>query len=106
VNDPLIILKAMACVGIFYRLFTYKWSSGARYRVSITTCAYLMMFCAGAEALSIFMGIEQHTSIYAVVLLWSMFLLICAAKGNLARVLSVSDSQSSRGFSGTDRRKK
>lgn len=105
-NEFLVILKATACVGIFWRLFTYPWEGDARYRLSITVIAYILMFCAGAQAMIIFMGASRSASPYEVTILWCVFLLIWAANGNLARVLSVSDASHVPRWSGFDRRRK
>ena len=105
-NELLLLLKAIACTGIFTRLYMYDWPKDARYRLGITTVAYVMMFCAGAEAALIAMGSVQAASVFEVVLLWSMFILIHAAKGNLARVLSVSDAGNVPRAAVFDRRKR
>lgn len=105
-TDFLVILKAMACFGIFWRLYTYRWEGDARYRLSITLIAYILMFCAGAQAISIFMEPWAQASPYEVAILWCVNILIWAANGNLARVLSVSDSSHVPRWHGFDRRKR
>lgn len=104
-NETLVILKAVACAGIFWRLYTFKWEGDAEYRLSITVVAYILMFCAGGQALSICMGIDRGTTVYEVVILWCVNILVWAARGNLARVLSVSDARHVPKWHGFDRRK-
>lgn len=104
-NELLVFLKAAACAGIFWRLYTYRWDGDARYRLSITVIAYVLMFCAGGQALTIFMGLDRVTTPYEVTILWCLNVLVWASRGNLARVISISDANHVPRWSGFDRRR-
>lgn len=99
-NELLTIIKAVACAGIFWRIFTFHWPKHATYRVGITTIAYAIMFMVGGQAISLMIGRPQVAPYFDAGIYLAFLALVLIARGNLANILKMEFD-----WSGVERRR-
>lgn len=82
-------VKAAACAGIFWRVYTYHWPKESRYRLGITAVAYLMMFLVGGQAICIMMDAPGFPQYFDAGIYLAFFALVVMARGNVANILKM-----------------
>lgn len=100
-NNILLALNAMpdlwtmaasaVCGGICCRVASYK-RAGSRYRLGVSVGAWLVAVGSGGYTLSVLMAALLGLPIYAtspfmLIMLVSMLVLVCRARGNVAAVM-------------------
>lgn len=98
--EALTIIKAIACAGIFWRIFTFHWPKESTYRLGATTVAYAIMFMVGGQAICLMIGQENLAPYFDSGIYLAFLALVLMAKGNVANILKVEF-----GWSGHERRK-
>lgn len=88
-NEFLMLVKASVSAAICIRLYCYKWPQDARYRIGVTTAAYLLMLCTGAVAIFTAMGNIPAAQLFEEGIYVSILFMVFAARGNLARILEI-----------------
>ena len=80
------LLNAVICLGICIRLMFYQ-RNGSKYSPFYSVVAYVLTVSSGAACISILS--KQYISVYAweVIINAALLIAICAAKGNVARVM-------------------
>lgn len=99
-SDVLMLIKAAACAGIFWRFYTYHWPKEAKYRVLITATAYLVMFIVGCQTIAIVIGASRLVPYFDAAFYFAVLILVMTSKGNIANILRVDFN-----WSGVERRK-
>lgn len=87
--ESLMLLKAAACAGIFWRTYTYEWPSEAKVKWGVTTIAYVLMFIAGAQAICVVLGSHRVAILLDTLFYMCVLLLVLLAKGNIADIIRV-----------------
>lgn len=86
-NEILTIIKAIACAGIFWRIYTYKWPKDSTYRLGITAIAYATMLLVGAQAICLMTGNIRASQYFDAGIYLAFLALFVVAKGNIANVV-------------------
>lgn len=80
------MFTALVCASICIRLMAFR-RDGAKYKLWISLCAYIMAAASGCQALAMFLGMYQIQSPFVLVILVALAILIFRARGNVAKVM-------------------
>ena len=80
------ILNAVICLGICIRLMFYQ-RNGAKYSPFYSVVAYALTVSSGAACISILSKQYISVDVWEVIINAALLIAICAAKGNVARVM-------------------
>ena len=79
-------LNAVICLGICIRLMFYK-RNGAKYSPFYSVVAYTLTVSSGAACISILSKQYISVDVWEVIINASLLIAVCAAKGNVARIM-------------------
>jgi hypothetical protein len=80
------LLNAVICLGICIRLMFYQ-RNGAKYSPFYSVVAYTLTVSSGAVCISILSKQYISVDVWEVIINAALLIAICAAKGNVARVM-------------------
>ena len=80
------LLNAVICLGICIRLMFYQ-RNGAKYSPIYSVVAYTLTVSSGAACISILSKQYISVDVWEVIINASLLIAVCAAKGNVARVM-------------------
>ena len=80
------ILNAVICLGICIRLMFYQ-RNGAKYSPFYSVVAYVLTVSSGAVCISILSKQYISVDVWEVIINAALLIAVCAAKGNIARVM-------------------
>lgn len=80
------ILNAVICLGICIRLMFYQ-RNGAKYSPFYSVVAYALTVSSGAVCISILSKQYISVDVWEVIINAALLIAVCAAKGNVARVM-------------------
>ncbi len=88
-TESLDLLKAAACIGIFWRTYTYQWPAESKPKWGITTIAYALMFIVGAQALCLILENKVWATFLDAAFYVCVLILVLLAKGNIADIVRI-----------------
>lgn len=88
-TESLELMKAAACMGIFWRTYTYQWPSDSTMKWGITSIAYLLMFIAGAQAICVILENKVWGAVLDTLFYICVLVLVLVARGNIAGIVRI-----------------
>ena len=80
------LLNAVICLGICIRLMFYQ-QNGAKYSPFYSVVAYTLTVSSGAVCINILSKQYIPVDVWGVIINAALLIAVCAAKGNVARVM-------------------
>lgn len=89
-HNLLVVTTLVFSLAICLRLITYQPGPGARYRIGVSCCAWLLIACTGGLSIHIvLLGASAHVSVWQLGLLVVLLLVTYRARGNVAQILRI-----------------
>lgn len=89
-HSLLAVATLLTSAAICMRLMTYRPEPGARRRLGVSCCAWLLIACTGGLAINVaLLGAAAQVSVWQLGLLLVLLLVTYRARGNVARILRI-----------------